>query len=203
MSFTKGATAPNNTWTAERTERLRVLIGKGYSATQIARNLGGITRNAVIGKAVRLGLQLGMGTAQAPGVGRLVAFSPPGTSRGKPRTDQPKDKVVKLPPAVVRLETRFGDNGHAYQTPAASPPAKELPHGGVKGLELLISDPGFCGCRWPRQGDGAEQRFCCMPTGNDGADTYCATHDRIAHPAAKTLARHSTKELIRSVRRYA
>ncbi len=43
-------------WTEERVERLSELWAAGWSARQIADRLGGITRNAVIGKANRLGL---------------------------------------------------------------------------------------------------------------------------------------------------
>ncbi len=43
-------------WTEERIETLKNLWGKGFSARQIAEELGGVTRNAVIGKANRLGL---------------------------------------------------------------------------------------------------------------------------------------------------
>ncbi len=43
-------------WTAERVELLKELWGEGLSARQIAESLGQITRNAVIGKAHRLGL---------------------------------------------------------------------------------------------------------------------------------------------------
>ena len=44
-------------WTDERVEMLRELWAKGLSASQIAVQLGGVTRNAVIGKAHRLGLE--------------------------------------------------------------------------------------------------------------------------------------------------
>ena len=43
-------------WTEERVEQLTALWGSGKSASEIAQILGGITRNAVIGKAHRLGL---------------------------------------------------------------------------------------------------------------------------------------------------
>ena len=43
-------------WTAERVELLKELWGEGLSARQIAETLGYVTRNAVIGKAHRLGL---------------------------------------------------------------------------------------------------------------------------------------------------
>ena len=43
-------------WTHERREQLKKLWEAGYTASNIATELGGITRNAVIGKAHRLGL---------------------------------------------------------------------------------------------------------------------------------------------------
>ncbi|HAH11585.1 MAG TPA: GcrA cell cycle regulator [Alphaproteobacteria bacterium] len=43
-------------WTDERVEQLKQLWQDGLSASQIARQLGGVTRNAVIGKVHRLGL---------------------------------------------------------------------------------------------------------------------------------------------------
>src|ERR1043166_911861 len=44
------------TWTDDRVELLKRLWAEGLSASQIAGELGGITRNAVIGKVHRLGL---------------------------------------------------------------------------------------------------------------------------------------------------
>ncbi len=43
-------------WTEERVARLRDLWITGFSASQVAERLGGVTRNAVIGKVHRLGL---------------------------------------------------------------------------------------------------------------------------------------------------
>ena len=43
-------------WTDERVELLKKLWLDGLSASQIAKQLGGVTRNAVIGKVHRLGL---------------------------------------------------------------------------------------------------------------------------------------------------
>ena len=44
-------------WTTKRVERLANLWAEGHSARQIAERLGGVTRNAVIGKVNRLNLQ--------------------------------------------------------------------------------------------------------------------------------------------------
>jgi len=43
-------------WTDDRVEILKKMWGEGKSASQIAKELGGVTRNAVIGKVHRLGL---------------------------------------------------------------------------------------------------------------------------------------------------
>ena len=43
-------------WSDERVDQLKSLWTEGLSASQIARALGGVTRNAVIGKVHRLGL---------------------------------------------------------------------------------------------------------------------------------------------------
>ncbi len=44
-------------WTDERIDRLKEMWTRGMTASQIAEELGGVSRNAVIGKAHRLGLQ--------------------------------------------------------------------------------------------------------------------------------------------------
>ena len=59
-----GLVRPNNTpWTLERTERLIALTKAGCSGSVIAAKLG-VTRNSVIGKVGRLGMQLGMGNCR-------------------------------------------------------------------------------------------------------------------------------------------
>ncbi len=52
-------------WTEEKVDKLRELWGKGSTASQIAEIIGGITRNAVIGKAHRLNLSAKIKTRTA------------------------------------------------------------------------------------------------------------------------------------------
>lgn len=52
-------------WTAEKVEKLKELWGKGSTASQIAEIIGGVSRNAVIGKAHRLNLSSKIKTRQA------------------------------------------------------------------------------------------------------------------------------------------
>ena len=52
-------------WTEEKVEKLKKLWGKGNTASQIAEIIGGISRNAVIGKAHRLNLSAKIKTRAA------------------------------------------------------------------------------------------------------------------------------------------
>jgi GcrA cell cycle regulator len=54
-------------WTDERVETLKKMWAEGQSASQIAKELGGVTRNAVIGKVHRLGLSNRAGAGPVPG----------------------------------------------------------------------------------------------------------------------------------------
>ena len=62
------------TWSDDRVEQLKKLWEAGLSASQIAAELGNVTRNAVIGKVHRLGLS---GRAKSPS-------SAAGTGRSEP-----------------------------------------------------------------------------------------------------------------------
>tara|TARA_B100000963_G_scaffold361755_1_gene399281 strand:- start:3798 stop:4292 length:495 start_codon:yes stop_codon:yes gene_type:complete len=55
-------------WTEEKVNKLKELWGKGNTASQIAEIIGGITRNAVIGKAHRLNLSAKIKTRTAPSI---------------------------------------------------------------------------------------------------------------------------------------
>jgi GcrA cell cycle regulator len=67
-------------WTDERVETLKRMWAEGQSASQIAKELGGVTRNAVIGKVHRLGLsnRATGDTAKPAEPEPAVAAAPPG-----------------------------------------------------------------------------------------------------------------------------
>jgi GcrA cell cycle regulator len=82
-------------WTDERVEQLKSLWADGLSASQIARALGGVTRNAVIGKVHRLGLA---GRASPSRVER------PRTSvshKAVVRVSAPEPEIVEEDPVVL------------------------------------------------------------------------------------------------------
>ena len=77
-------------WTDDRVELLKKMWGEGQSASQIAKELGGVTRNAVIGKVHRLGLSnRTTGAAGAAPKGRAQGQARPqgrGQAQGRAQT---------------------------------------------------------------------------------------------------------------------
>ena len=63
--FTKNILDIDMSWTDEKVAKLKELWGKGNTASQIAEIIGGISRNAVIGKAHRLNLSAKIKTRSA------------------------------------------------------------------------------------------------------------------------------------------
>ena len=59
-------------WTEEKVDKLRKLWGKGQTASQIAQIIGGVSRNAVIGKAHRLNLSSKIKTKISPPVSKNI-----------------------------------------------------------------------------------------------------------------------------------
>jgi GcrA cell cycle regulator len=78
-------------WTDERIDKLKSLWGQGHTASQIADELGGVSRNAVIGKAHRLGLE----SRPSPVKGNDEASAP----AAAPAPAAPKETAVAPAPA--------------------------------------------------------------------------------------------------------
>jgi GcrA cell cycle regulator len=78
-------------WTDERVETLKRMWGEGQSASQIAKELGGVTRNAVIGKVHRLGLSNRVGgkdeEEEAPAAAAPAAAAPARPEPAAPRAE--------------------------------------------------------------------------------------------------------------------
>ena len=62
-------------WTDEKVNKLKDLWGKGQTASQIAEIIGGVSRNAVIGKAHRLNLSAKIKTRTSISSNNLTASS--------------------------------------------------------------------------------------------------------------------------------
>ncbi|NHB75502.1 GcrA family cell cycle regulator [Rhodobacter calidifons] len=95
-------------WTDERVETLKRMWNEGQSASQIAKELGGVTRNAVIGKVHRLGLSNRVGgkdeeeaaPAPAPAAAQAARPEPAPRPDPAPRTEAPRPAAAAAPQAA-------------------------------------------------------------------------------------------------------
>src|ERR1700746_3158726 len=83
-------------WTEERIDRLKKMWHDGAPASQIAEELGGVSRNAVIGKAHRLGLEQRPSPVK-PGEEKEARKAAPAAA---PKAPAPKADIPKAAPAA-------------------------------------------------------------------------------------------------------
>ena len=154
------------TWTDERVDLLKKLWTDGLSASQIAGELGGITRNAVIGKVHRLGLS---GRAKSP------ASTVP-----RPRKPRSTTHMLRVPRVAMR-----GNNALAalqdYDIEAEPELIDNIVPIGQRCSLLELSEDK---CRWPIGDPGSAEFFFCGGKPIEGLP-YCSYHSRVAYqPAA-------------------
>lgn len=166
-------------WTDERVELLKKLWSEGLSASQIAGRLGGVTRNAVIGKVHRLGL-----------AGRATT-SRMKTHRARPRNAAANPAAAKRP--QQQQKQRFSTTGNplvrALYQPEAEPFVQaaeelEIPMAERKSIQTL----GECNCRWPI-GDPQQADFHFCGKEKVPGLPYCQFHARRAFQPPQTRRR--------------
>ncbi len=181
-------------WTDERVELLKKMWGEGQSASQIAKELGGVTRNAVIGKVHRLGLSNRTAAANSS------AASPQTEAKAaapKPKAE-PKPKPAPKP-EPVKAEAAPAPEPRPVPTPARKaiipagqplppqPSANEISAEALakvseiekKAKKLTLMDLTERTCKWP-VGDPAtpEFWFCGLPV--QQGKPYCEAHVGVA-----------------------
>ena len=194
-------------WTDERIEQLRQMWQNGHTASQIAETLGGVSRNAVIGKANRLGLQSrpspvkpGEGeaepaakpaAAERPAPAPRTATPTPAPAEPKPAPAASAAPAAAAPAPDAPLVRSIGPGGfqrqnpHEQQSPIppAPPrrlvPAKPSPEIADKTSLLDLNDRI---CKWPLGHPGEPDfHFCGSPV-NPGFP-YCLEHCSVAYQA--------------------
>jgi GcrA cell cycle regulator len=160
-------------WTDERVATLKKLWLEGLSASQIAKQLGGVTRNAVIGKVHRLGLS------------------------GRAAPSKPARPVFKAPPRPRPAVAVSAPRRTEASRPVAPTPVARAPEAPGSATVLTL---GAHMCKWPIGDPGsADFTFC----GRRAEGAYCAEHSRLAYqPAVKRSGRSDGADLARSLRRY-
>ena len=107
-------------WTDERIEQLKAMWTKGATASQIAEELGGVSRNAVIGKAHRLGLESRPSPVK-PGEEKEKKAS---AAKASAAPKAPKPAAPKPAPVSAAREPA-GETTRATASPTAQPTQRD------------------------------------------------------------------------------
>ncbi|MEX0312527.1 MAG: GcrA family cell cycle regulator [Tateyamaria sp.] len=177
-------------WTDERVELLKKMWGEGQSASQIAKELGGVTRNAVIGKVHRLGLSNRAGGGSSASTAKADAkpkAAPKAKAEPKP---QPKTEPAVKP--VPAPETKAAVPARKQIIPAGQPlppqpSANEISPEALakvneiekKAKKISLMELTERTCKWP-VGDPATDNFwfCGLPV--QQGKPYCEAHVGVA-----------------------
>lgn len=131
-------------WTEERVSLLRRLWGEGHTAAEIAKQLGGVTRNAVIGKAHRLKLSNRVSPIQQnkkPANKNVERKSVKRTvSSASPLPVPTKSSAKKAPTSVQETAEIQNESGKLYSMMELKPRMCRWPCG-----DPQSTDFGFCG----------------------------------------------------------
>lgn len=162
------------TWTDDRVEQLKKLWEGGLSASQIAAELGNVTRNAVIGKVHRLGLS---GRAKSPS-----AATP------RPRKARPAPHMMRVTRPVARGNTALA---HVFEVEAEPDP---VAYDNVVPMNqrLTLLELNEATCHWPIGDPSNPEFFFCGGKALPGLP-YCAHHSRIAYQPANDRRRTQSK----------
>jgi GcrA cell cycle regulator len=182
-------------WTDERVETLKRMWSEGQSASQIAKELGGVTRNAVIGKVHRLGLSNRVGgkddedeIAPAPAAAR--AEPAPRPEPAAPRAEAPRQAAPAAAPAPASNVTPLPVRKAIIPAGQPLPPQPSLNEISPEALasvrevekrarKLTLMELTERTCKWPI-GDPATDDFwfCGLPS--LPGKPYCEAHVGVA-----------------------
>ncbi len=173
-------------WTDERVDVLKTMWGEGKSASQIAKELGGVTRNAVIGKVHRLGLSNRATTTTKAAVKEKPAIkeaaakpAAPKAKKVEPVAEVPAVKPVHLPlrRPIIKAGQPLPPQPSANEVSAEALATVREVEKTAKRLNLMELTERVC--KWP-VGDPAtpEFWFCGHPV--QQGKPYCEAHVAVA-----------------------
>ncbi len=115
-------------WTDERIDTLRKMWEAGQTASQIAEALGGVSRNAVIGKAHRLGLQSRPSPVKPNEPDAKAAEPKPAAAKPRPPVERPAPVAVAAAPvAAADDDGEDEDEDSADEAVVAKPTPAPMP----------------------------------------------------------------------------
>jgi GcrA cell cycle regulator len=143
-------------WTDERIDRLKELWTQGNTASQIAEELGGVSRNAVIGKAHRLGLQARPSPVKANDSAAAAVAPPAAPPEEAPAPAAPEPApVVEAAPAAPEPEVAPWEEEEEAPADAATSDAEPVAAQPAPAPQPLIRSIGPGG--FLRQSPGEQQ----------------------------------------------
>jgi GcrA cell cycle regulator len=199
-------------WTEERIERLKAMWTKGATASQIADELGGVSRNAVIGKAHRLGLESRPSPVKpgeekekkAKAAPAPKAAKPAAAPKAAPAAPEPNEPAAQAPrsdsasaPSQAKLADptiqyrSVGPGGFIRQGPGdtqapipPAPPRRLVPAKPSAEVadKTSLLDLNDRVCRWPMGQPGEPDFHFCGEPSNPGYP-YCVAHCGVAYQA--------------------
>ncbi|WP_323005047.1 GcrA family cell cycle regulator [Pseudorhodobacter sp.] len=193
-------------WTDERVETLKKMWAEGQSASQIAKELGGVTRNAVIGKVHRLGLSnrvTGAPVKEEPEAPAPVAppqpeapvrpAEPPRAAEARPEPAPPPRPTAPVNPTMAQVVNNVTPLPLRKSIVPAGQPLPPQPSANEISPEALASvrevekhakkislmELTERTCKWPI-GDPATEEFwfCGLPS--TAGKPYCEAHVGVA-----------------------
>ncbi|MEZ5779245.1 MAG: GcrA family cell cycle regulator [Paracoccaceae bacterium] len=178
-------------WTDERVETLKKMWTEGQSASQIAKELGGVTRNAVIGKVHRLGLSNRAGGAPEPAKPKA---EPAAKTEAKTATKPAlSPRAEAKPGAAPQTEAPQSGQPLRKQIIPAGQPLPPQPSAGEispealasvreiekKARKLTLMELTERTCKWPI-GDPATDDFWFCGLATQQGKPYCEAHVGVA-----------------------
>jgi GcrA cell cycle regulator len=178
-------------WTDDRVEILKKLWVEGQSASQIAKELGGVTRNAVIGKVHRLGLSnraTSSSSSKSDAKSKTSVKSMSNTKRVSNKTSaskvtsanspsEPRSNVTSLRRQIIPAGQPLPPQPSANEiSPEALARVSEIEK---KAKKLSLLELTERTCKWP-VGDPATEEFwfCGLPY--QAGKPYCEAHVGVA-----------------------
>lgn len=178
-------------WTDDRVEVLKKLWVEGQSASQIAKELGGVTRNAVIGKVHRLGLSnraTSSSSSKSDTKSKTSVKSMSDTKRVSNKTStskvtsanspsEPRSNVTSLRRQIIPAGQPLPPQPSANEiSPEALARVSEIEK---KAKRISLLELTERTCKWP-VGDPATEEFwfCGLPS--QAGKPYCEAHVGVA-----------------------
>ncbi len=201
-------------WTDERVDQLKSMWGEGMSASQIAKELGGVTRNAVIGKVHRLGLSSrNQGKPESLPEKSATASAAPAAAepaaRAKPKAaavEQPVEEVAKSAEPAPKAAAEGGDESTTLPvTSDGAAPAMLIPSENAVNIaeidrtarKLGLMDLTERTCKWPI-GDPSRGEFYFCGQVSVAGKPYCEGHAKAAY---QPMSSRRDRERARAIQR--